>query len=185
MQNPQHPDDHDWHHDHPDLDAARAAEIQRERAAELAREQVVAVWQQPASTPIWFWNDQGQAIYQLPTQRGDGKMGFNLGQLITTLTNAGLTPAVAAQAIQTLAVNSPNNSVMAICNVILANSNNPSVIKDECVKLAEIPNLPQSVAVLIPSLAAATDPVQVMNIVHMIEQNVRGNGTFTLGGSGF
>lgn len=74
-------------------------------------------------------------------------MGFNLGQLLSTLQAAGLTPAVAAQAIQTLAVNSPSNAVMAICNVILANSNNPSVIKDECVKLAEIPNLPQSVAV--------------------------------------
>lgn len=175
--------DHDWQHD-PHA-AERAAEIDRERAAELAREQVAATWQQPAMQPVWFWDDQGRAIYQLPTQRGDGKMGFNLGQLITTLTNAGLTPAVAAQAVQTLAVNSPNTTVMAICNVILANSNNPSVIKDECVKLAEVPNLPQSVAVLIPSLAAATDPVQVMNIVHMIEQNVRGSSTFTLGSSGF
>ena len=112
-------------------------------------------------------------------------MGFNLGQLITTLTNAGLTPQVAATAIQTLAVNSPSTAVMAICNVILSNSNNPSVVKDECVKLAEVPNLPQSVAVLIPSLAGATDPVQIMNIVHMIEQNIRGSGMFTLGSSGF
>jgi len=112
-------------------------------------------------------------------------MSFNLGTLITTLTNAGLTPAVAAQAVQTLAVNSPTNAVMAICNVILANSNNPTVVKDECVKLAEVPNLPQSVAVLVPSLANATDPVQIMNIVHLIEQNIRGSGIFTLGATGF
>ncbi|HUO36581.1 MAG TPA: hypothetical protein VMU34_01415, partial [Mycobacterium sp.] len=104
----------------PNIDAARAAELQRERTAELAREQVAAVWQRPATPVVWFWDDQGRTVYQLPTH-GDGKMGFNLGQLITTLTNAGLTPAVAAQAVQTLAVNSPNNAVMSICNIILAN----------------------------------------------------------------
>ena len=179
------PDDHDHDRDRDNQDIARQQELARERAAELAREQAAAIWQQPAITPIWFWDDQGRSVQVSPTQLGDGKMGFNLGSLITTLTNAGLTPAVAAQAISTLAVNSPNNAVMAICNVILANSNNPTVIKDECVKLAEIPNLPQSVAALIPSLAAAADPVQVMNIVHMIETNIRGSSIFTLGAPGF
>ena len=180
----------DGDHNHFD-DIARQQEHQREIAAELAREQAEAPTAVPfqhqslPSNVVWFWDNSGNSISVFPSQRGDNKMGFNLGQLINILQTAGLTPAGAAQAVQTLAVNSPSNAVMAICNVILANSNNPSVIKDECVKLAEIPNLPQSVAVLIPSLAVATDPVQVMNIVHMIEQNIRGSNVFSMGGSGF
>lgn len=174
--------DHWSNHD----DIARQQERNREIAAELAREHPPIPFQPSLpSNVVYFWDDTGRSIQVFPQQKGDGKMGFNLGQLISTLQAAGLTPAVAAQAVQTLAVNSPNTAVMSICNVILANSNNPSVIKDECVKLAEIPNLSQSVAVLIPSLASATDPVQIMNIVHLIEQNMRGTSIFSLGSSGF
>lgn len=105
---------------------------------------------------------------------------INLSSVISTLQAAGITGTSLATAIGTLAANSPTAAVQGICTVILSNSSNPSVIKDECVKLAEVPNLPVSVANLIPELAAATSPLQVVQVVQAIEAAIgAGNSAFS------
>lgn len=105
----------------------------------------------------------------------------SLGSILQTLQAAGLTPAAAASAVQTLAANSPTTAINTLCQTVLQNSNNPTVVKDCCVKLAEIPNLPIAVANLVPALAAATDAMQVTQVVQAIETAANPNG----GGFGF
>lgn len=189
MPNPQQPDDHHRHdHDHEQPpqaalqpaggwqrdDLARQQEHQREVAAELTRERDTA---------------QAQAVIYVqqptpPQPIGATPMSFSfpsLGSILQTLQAAGLTPAAAASAVQTLAANSPTTAINTLCQTVLQNSNNPTVVKDCCVKLAEIPNLPIAVANLVPALAAATDAMQVTQVVQAIETAANPNG----GGFGF
>jgi hypothetical protein len=102
-----------------------------------------------------------------------------LSNLLHSLTNAGASQSVIQATVQGLAALSPTSTIQSICTVILANSNNPAVIKDEATKLAETPNLPVAVANLLPSLqvaAAANNPMQVIQVVQAIETAMGGGG---------
>ena len=99
-------------------------------------------------------------------------------QLINTLSQAGLSGQVLTSTVQTIMQNSPRTAVMNYCTVILSNANNPTVIKDMAVKMAEIPNLPVAVANLLPELVAAQTVQQVNQIVQSIEAAVGGHGFF-------
>jgi hypothetical protein len=105
----------------------------------------------------------------------------SLNSIISTLKAAGLSGTTLTTAVSTLAANSPTAAIQTLCQTVLQNSANPTVVKDCCVKLAEIPNLPIAVANLIPSLAAATDPMQVTQAVQAIESAANPTG----GGFGF
>lgn len=104
-----------------------------------------------------------------------------LSSIINVLQGAGLTGTNLTSALSTLVANSPTTAIKAACSVILSNSSSPTVIKDEATKMAEIPNLPISVANLLPSLVAATTPVEVVQIVTEIESAVNAT-TGTVGG---
>ncbi len=92
-----------------------------------------------------------------------------LSSLVTALTGAGVTQNAIPTVLQTLAAMSPNAAINQICNSILANSSDLTVVKDEATKLAEIPNLPGAVVGLIPMLKAATTPTEVVEAVQAIE----------------
>ena len=100
----------------------------------------------------------------------------NLSQILSIFQSAGLTPAQISAGVQSLAASSPTTAVQTICTAILANSNNPKVVGDEVTKLAEVPNLPVAVANLLPTLGAATTPVEIVQAVQAIETAMGGNG---------
>ena len=95
---------------------------------------------------------------------------------INTLTQLGLTGPNLIAAVTCISNNSPTAAVRAACSIILANAANPTVVKDEVTKIAEIPNLPSSVMALLPELAAAQSPSQVVAIVQAIETSVGSTG---------
>lgn len=95
-----------------------------------------------------------------------------LGSLIQSLTSAGASSSVIQTAVQAVAQLSPVSSIQSACTTVLANSNNPTVVKDMATKIAEIPNLPVAVANLLPSLqaaAASNNPMQVIQVVQAME----------------
>ena len=118
-------------------------------------------------------------------------LGNTLASVWTTLSNAGLTGAALQTAVQTLSANSPNAAVLKCCTVVMSNLGNPSVILDECRQMAEIPNLPASVAQLLPVLAAAAqaqpiNPLAVQQVVSGIETAMgQSGGAFGLHLPGF
>jgi hypothetical protein len=77
------------------------------------------------------------------------------------LSAAGVSATSLPSIIQALAANSPTSVVKAACTTILANSNNPAVVKDMAVKMAEIQGLPVAAVNLLPALTAATTPLEV------------------------
>jgi hypothetical protein len=97
-----------------------------------------------------------------------------LSSFVSTLTSAGVTQTTIPTILQTLANLSPNAAINQACHIILANSNNPTVVKDEATKLAEVANLPAGVAALLPSLENATTPMQVVQAVQAIEAAIGG-----------
>jgi hypothetical protein len=107
-----------------------------------------------------------------------------LGGLISLLETNGVASANIPNVLSALALNSPNATITAALNAILANSNSPAVISDEAKKIAETPNAPASVIALLPSLAAATTPVQVVGIVQEMEAALQATAPSLLGGFG-
>lgn len=93
----------------------------------------------------------------------------NFSTIVNALSASGLTGSSLTSAVHAVFSGSPRAAVMSACAIILANSNNPSVVKDEVTKMAEIPNLPAAVNNLLPELLAATTPAQVAQIVQAIE----------------
>lgn len=75
---------------------------------------------------------------------------------LKSILSAGVPTTSLPSIIQALAANSPTSAVKAACTTILANSNNPGVVKDMAMKMAEIQGLPVAVVNLLPSLTAAT-----------------------------
>jgi hypothetical protein len=99
----------------------------------------------------------------------------SFSSIVTALTSSGLTGSALTSAVQSVFQASPRAAVMAGCSVLLSNSQNPTVIKDEVTKMAETPNLPVAVANLLPELLTATSPSQVAQIVQAIEVSVPAN----------
>ncbi len=96
-----------------------------------------------------------------------------LSNLINQLITSGVAASVAQTAATTIMSNSPNSAVGKCCAVILANTNNPTVILDECKQMAEIPNLPSIFTVtLIPALAAAAqaNPVNALGVTQIVDE---------------
>jgi hypothetical protein len=95
-------------------------------------------------------------------------MSFNFNSIVTALQASGLTPSQVVTATQNLA---GGNKITNYLNVIMANSNNPEVIKDEVIKIQELPGLSASVAGLLPALTApGVTAAQVVQTVLTIEQ---------------
>jgi hypothetical protein len=92
-----------------------------------------------------------------------------LTNIVAVLKNAGVTGPTLINAIQSIAASSPTAAIQAACTTILANSNNPAVVKDEATKIAEIPNLPTAVANVLPVLQAATTADQIIEAVRDLE----------------
>jgi hypothetical protein len=99
----------------------------------------------------------------------------SLNSVVSILQSAGVTGTALSTAISGLFAASPTTAINATCQVILANSNNPTVVKDEAMKLGEIPNLPLAVANLIPSLTAANSAPEVVQAVQNIETAIGPN----------
>lgn len=102
-----------------------------------------------------------------------------LSSLVSALKSAGASSSTIQSAVQAIAGASPTSTIQSICTIILANSNDPAVIKDEATKLAEVPNLPTAVANLVPQLEAAANannPMQVIQVVQAIETAIGGTG---------
>lgn len=94
--------------------------------------------------------------------------------IITALQSAGTPAASIPGLLQQISGLSPNPSIQAICQTLLANSGNSDVVKNEATKLAEVANLPASIAAFIPQLQAAAavlpmNPLQVVMITQGIE----------------
>lgn len=109
-------------------------------------------------------------------------MATTLSSLKSILSAAGVSATSLPSIIQALAANSPTSAVKAACTTILANSNNPSVVKDMAMKMAEIQGLPVAVVNLLPALTAAGTPLEVVNAVEAIETALgQGAGGLSLG----
>jgi len=90
--------------------------------------------------------------------------------LVGALQNVGVPAANVPTVLSGILALSPTPAINAICQTVLAQSANADVVKNEATKLAEIPNLPASVAALVPQLAAAAgNPMQVVAVVQAIE----------------
>lgn len=111
-------------------------------------------------------------------------MGFNLNDIVTVLKNAGITGSTLTTAVTTLATNSPSAALHTLATQVLANSGNPTVVKDLAVKMAEVPNLPNGIMPYITNVANAADPSSVLKAVQDLEtflQTTSGFGGFHLG----
>jgi hypothetical protein len=116
--------------------------------------------------------------------RGNSNMGFNLNDIVNVLKNAGITGSTLTTAISTLASNSPSAALHTLATQVLANSSNPTVVKDLAVKMAEVPNLPNGIMPYITNVANAADPSSVLKAVQDLEtflQTTSGFGGFNLG----
>lgn len=100
---------------------------------------------------------------------------WSLSSLTSILTSAGVTGSSLASAVSGLVGLSPNAKVKACLQAILANSSNPGVVSDEVKQIAEIANCPAAVMNLLPSFAAATTPIQVVQVVQEIESVMGGS----------
>ena len=96
---------------------------------------------------------------------------------INTLQQIGVPSANIPSALQSIFSMGPNAAIQQICQTLLANSGNAEVVKDASLKLAEIPNLPASVAAFIPQLqalaamASPTNPINSLSVV-MLTQGI-------------
>jgi len=104
-----------------------------------------------------------------------------LNSIFSALKGAGLTGTTLTSTVQALAANSPTSAIHAALTAVLANSGNLAVVKDEVTKLAEIPNLPQAVANLLPKLQAATTAEEVVTQVGLIETAMGPSNGLSLG----
>lgn len=90
--------------------------------------------------------------------------------LVNSLQNIGVPAANIPTVLSGIVALSPAPAVNAICQTLLAQSALPDVVKAEAAKLAEVPNVPASVAGLVPQLiAASSNPTQVILVVQAIE----------------
>jgi hypothetical protein len=94
---------------------------------------------------------------------------FNLSSIVSALTSAGtLTGTALTNTVSAILSFGANSKVKAALTTIMANSSNPKIVADEVDKIAEM-NPPTAVANLLPSLLAATTPMQVIQAVQAIE----------------
>ncbi len=94
-----------------------------------------------------------------------------LADILTALKSAGLTdPTLIHNTVSSLSALSPNSTILGYCNQILANSTNPSVIKDLAVKIAEAPGVPAGVLAILPVFGnPAATPMEIIQAVQAIE----------------
>jgi hypothetical protein len=98
-----------------------------------------------------------------------------LSSIVSVLKAAGVSGSTLTSAVQAIASSSPTAAIQADCTTILANSNNPAVVKDMANKIAEIPGVPIAVANILPALQAATTPEAVIEAVRDIETALGSN----------
>jgi RecA/RadA recombinase len=100
-------------------------------------------------------------------------MSFSLNSVFSALKGTGLTGTALTSAVQAVIGNSPAAAVKAACAVIVANSGNPEVVKDEATKIAEIANVPAGVTALLPAMTVGgATAEQVIQVALQIEQLV-------------
>lgn len=98
--------------------------------------------------------------------------------LVTSLKNVGVPAANIPTVLSGIVALSPAPAVNAICQTLLAQSANADIVKAEATKLAEVANVPASVAGLIPQLmASAGNPAQVILLVQAIEAAMNSTGS--------
>lgn len=90
------------------------------------------------------------------------------------LQGAGLTGSALSSAVGSIIglFNTTKSQVKAALNGVLQASNDPVALGDAVTKLAEVPNLPSNIALLVPALRAAATPAAVAQIVATMQSEL-------------